>query len=394
MREYCSRTVDGSHWGYPRILDGANDGRFGPCGVQLPAFCYTLPPLGPDFLIIGAPKSGTTWLWRNLRAHPGLWMPPVKELHYFDDKAVTGWPPLCALSKKRLMRMPRSWWRYRKQFSRRLREQRKRPSLEALRWDAAYFLMPPSDRWYVSLFSPGNSRGALSGEVTPNYCGLDPTAIRHVMKVAPEARIVFFLRNPIEASYSFAEMFFDRIQGRPLHSVPESELAEHFLSSEYAPLFRYTQALSNWRDVYPEERIFVGFLEDIRFAPGRLLRNLARFLGSSAKEFRPRQARKVHSGNLSEASLNELRRLASLHCGQIAELDRRFGGYCSFWLWCADRLLADDLEKAGSTVPYPLGESFLWEEWAKGHLYRGLAVNDKTAPLCSGPLSEITPCKD
>jgi len=40
----------------------------------------------PDFLGIGAQKSGTTWLYQNLAAHPQIWMPPVKELHYLDHK--------------------------------------------------------------------------------------------------------------------------------------------------------------------------------------------------------------------------------------------------------------------------------------------------------------------
>jgi hypothetical protein len=38
----------------------------------------------PDFLGIGAPRAGTTWLDRNLRAHPDLYLPDRKELHYFD----------------------------------------------------------------------------------------------------------------------------------------------------------------------------------------------------------------------------------------------------------------------------------------------------------------------
>ena len=40
----------------------------------------------PDFLGIGAQKAGTTWLSHNLQLHPEVWMPPVKELHYFDEK--------------------------------------------------------------------------------------------------------------------------------------------------------------------------------------------------------------------------------------------------------------------------------------------------------------------
>jgi len=39
----------------------------------------------PDFLGIGAQKAGTTWLHLNLRRHPGVWLPPVKELQYFNE---------------------------------------------------------------------------------------------------------------------------------------------------------------------------------------------------------------------------------------------------------------------------------------------------------------------
>ena len=37
-----------------------------------------------DFLGIGVQKSATSWLFKNLKNHPDIWMPPRKELHYFD----------------------------------------------------------------------------------------------------------------------------------------------------------------------------------------------------------------------------------------------------------------------------------------------------------------------
>lgn len=37
-----------------------------------------------DFLGIGAQKSTTSLLWHWLRKHPDIWLPPRKELHYFD----------------------------------------------------------------------------------------------------------------------------------------------------------------------------------------------------------------------------------------------------------------------------------------------------------------------
>ena len=39
----------------------------------------------PDFLCVGVHKGGTTWLYQQLESHPDFWMPPLKELHYFDQ---------------------------------------------------------------------------------------------------------------------------------------------------------------------------------------------------------------------------------------------------------------------------------------------------------------------
>ena len=40
---------------------------------------------GPDFLVIGALDGGTDWLFDQLDHHSGFWMPPIDELHYFDQ---------------------------------------------------------------------------------------------------------------------------------------------------------------------------------------------------------------------------------------------------------------------------------------------------------------------
>jgi hypothetical protein len=38
----------------------------------------------PDFLIIGAPKAGTTTLWHIFNSHPDIFMSPIKETMYFS----------------------------------------------------------------------------------------------------------------------------------------------------------------------------------------------------------------------------------------------------------------------------------------------------------------------
>ena len=37
----------------------------------------------PNFFIVGAPKCGTTALWEYLRHHPQIFLPSVKEPHFF-----------------------------------------------------------------------------------------------------------------------------------------------------------------------------------------------------------------------------------------------------------------------------------------------------------------------
>ena len=39
----------------------------------------------PEFLIIGAQKCGTTWLWEMLKQHPGTDLPERKEIHFFGS---------------------------------------------------------------------------------------------------------------------------------------------------------------------------------------------------------------------------------------------------------------------------------------------------------------------
>jgi hypothetical protein len=50
-----------------------------------------LPSHNPDFIIIGAQKSGTTSLHHYLKQHPNLTGSAIKELHYFDQKIWQGY---------------------------------------------------------------------------------------------------------------------------------------------------------------------------------------------------------------------------------------------------------------------------------------------------------------
>ena len=70
---------------------------------------------GPDFLCIGPEKTGTTWLYKNLKKHPKVFL-PKKELRYF-------WAQVYLPNETIIKRITSSHWHYRdlrRYFKRRL----------------------------------------------------------------------------------------------------------------------------------------------------------------------------------------------------------------------------------------------------------------------------------
>jgi Sulfotransferase family len=119
----------------------------------------------PDFLLIGAPKSGTTALHTALAAHPQLFMSAVKEPKFF----LTGEEPPPSRGGG-----PGDVQTYREHIWR-------RDDYEAL-----FGAAPP---------------GALCGESTPFYL-YDRDAQRRIRRLIPGARLIVVLRDPVERAHS------------------------------------------------------------------------------------------------------------------------------------------------------------------------------------------------
>ena len=107
----------------------------------------------PDFVIVGATKSATTWLQRNLQQHSAVYMPGT-ETHYF------------------------SW----------------------------YFERGPA--WYGTFFAPAAAH-QIVGEKSTSY--LDhPEAAQRLRETLPEVRLILQLRNPIERVWAHYRTEFGR----------------------------------------------------------------------------------------------------------------------------------------------------------------------------------------
>jgi hypothetical protein len=201
----------------------------------------------------------------------------------------------------------------------------------------------------------------MVGEITPAYSTLERDVVARVHGLAPEAKIIFMMRNPMERVWSQTVMSFDRGKSRPVDTVTEDELFRHFGGEGARLRTDYLRTLEIWGTFYPPERIFVGFLEDVHLFPEELLRAVYGFLAVDPSFVPPKAGSKVHTRSTGSAPVGPMAHLARSYRAESASLEERFGGYASFWRYCAERL-ADDPPAEGR-LPYPLWESRLWEEW-------------------------------
>jgi hypothetical protein len=206
-----------------------------------------------EFLCIGAQKAGTSWLWANLRQHPDIWLPPLKELHYFDRRDDGLWERLTH---------PRTVYRNarRELLSSALGLRWLRGDAKELGWYARYLLGRRNDAWYRSLFAP--AAGRTTGDITPRYSVLPDASVAHAARALPDARIVYLIRNPVERAWSNLKMGADRYGGS--ESWSGEDLRERVLRrSGVIAMGRYLENLERWERHFPPERILVGFFDEI-----------------------------------------------------------------------------------------------------------------------------------
>ncbi len=199
----------------------------------------------PDFLIIGAMKCGTTYLYHLLSLHPLVEPCAKKELHFFDN------------------------------------------------------LFDGEDiEWYRRCFpTPGwkDGRRTITGEATPSYLSYPPVPER-VVEVIPQARLIALLRNPVYRAYSHFQAavrkeseprtFEEAIGLEGVRSLgKEDEAAEGGGraalddDSEYLSRSVYVDQLLRWSKFFSQEQMLVLKSEDFFERPQETLKLVVDFLG-------------------------------------------------------------------------------------------------------------------
>jgi hypothetical protein len=205
----------------------------------------------PDFLIIGAQKCGTTYLYDELVKHPNIAVARTKEIHFFDAHFAKG-----------------------------------------VAWYRTFFPRHRQDRL---------QRPVLTGEASPSYLFYPHTA-RRVYELVPHVKVIVLLRNPVDRAYShynhevrlgFETLSFEdaiekeneRLLGELDKTFSDETYYGHNLM-HYAYLARgiYVDQIRVWRQFLPKEHILVVRSEDFYGQPTNTIRQVQAFLGLPDRE--------------------------------------------------------------------------------------------------------------
>lgn len=202
---------------------------------------------GPDFIIIGAPKAGTTALHAALTLHPQVFTTTPKEPKYWlcDDAPPPAWHgPGDAHSQQEWV------WR---------------------------------ERDYEALFA-GAAPDQVRGESTPFYLW-SPGARRRIAERLPDARLIAVIRDPIDRAYSnWMHLWSDGLE-------PEADFEKAFAAERrrvddgWAPFWRYRELglygsqLADLLERVDRSRVMVLRYRELIDDPAHTLDRVIEFIG-------------------------------------------------------------------------------------------------------------------
>ncbi len=271
----------------------------------------------PDFLGIGAQKSGTTWLYDNLVSHPQIWMPPVKELHHLDHQ-----PPNIIqrlVSRKTHLREARSHLKDNLIGTMTGRED------NDLRWATRYLFGRRTDAWYGTLFP--KIEGKIAGEICPGYARLDEARVGEVHRLMPNAKIIYLIRNPVPRAWSAVSMHFRKDGVGSIDEMTPAEVEARIRNKKARRHGDYLKNLANWEKHFPRDQILVGFFDDLQEAPDALLVSILDFLGLDTSDhvIPPNVSERRNAGRSESIPRAIERLLAHDLIEEVRGLDKRFG---------------------------------------------------------------------
>ena len=192
--------------------------------------------LKPDFIIVGAPKCGTTSLWGYLSQHPKVFMPSKKEPMFF-----------CG---------------YEKNFT------------GPLSNGYNSSMITDTDE-YLQLFAQAKSE-QITGEASTDY-------FKSGFRWNPKTKIIIVLRNPVERACSEHQHML-RDQHENLSLLDALKCENQRIDNGYIPLFwhvrrgLYADAVQQYIDLFGKDQVKIFIFDDLKSDPQRVYDELLAFL--------------------------------------------------------------------------------------------------------------------
>jgi hypothetical protein len=185
----------------------------------------------PSFIVVGPPRTGTSWLHKLLEPYASL-PSPSKETRFFDLHFHRGFD------------------------------------------------------WYAWHF-PRHGRGPM-GEIAPTYFA-SPEARQRIAETIPQAKIVCIFRNPVERAVSLYRLKL--AYGMYRWSFPEALRKDPELINSGL----YWTHLSGWRERFPDQQLLVMIYDDLAADPQAFFSRIAAFIGLPAITISQSQLNRVYS---------------------------------------------------------------------------------------------------
>jgi SAM-dependent methyltransferase len=224
------------------------------------------PPGGaklPNFIIAGAPKSGTTSLYHYLRQHPQVYLSPIKEPTFFAAADILSQPDLLPIIERQRAGL--------------------RAYLAGSQLRPTHFLVT---EWndYVQLFRDARSQIAI-GEASVSYLWL-PSAAAAIRSKLPEVRLIFVLRDPTERLFSLYLLNRKRdshitfrdwvLKAMNLHGDRRQGVHRYPIPLDGG---LYATQLGRFLDIFPRNQVRIYLYESYRADARAVLRDILAFLG-------------------------------------------------------------------------------------------------------------------
>jgi len=252
----------------------------------------------PNFIIIGAPKCGTTSLYNYIVKHPGVFPALWKEIYFFD--------------------------RY---FSR------------EINWYKGNFHLKSYKFFYNSICR----KQFVTGESTPTYFH-HPLAPKRISKFLPHMKLIVLLRNPVDRAYShyqmekslgYEELTFEEAisaENDRLHLESEKMIEDINYYSYKRQIFSYLTSgiyvkhLELWMKYFPKNQILILNTEDFERDPNDTYQTVLNFLDLSPFKSKFKKLNVGKYPKMNEETKKKLYEFFKPHNRRLSKLlNRDFG---------------------------------------------------------------------